>query len=62
MLREFVINNYELNFTIISSFFVNKNFNFKISFDHVKTTLDLYVKDISIFMRELLDYYYVKLV
>ena len=56
------MNNYELDFTIIFLFFVNKNFNLKMSFDYVKIILKLYVKDILIFIREFLDYYYVKLV
>ena len=56
------MNNYEFDFTSMSLFFVNKDFNLKMSFDHVKRILKPHVKDIFIFMREFLDYYHVKLV
>ena len=56
------MNNYELDSTIMSSFFVNKDFNLKMSFDYAKIILEPYVKDIFIFIREFLNYYYIKLI
>ena len=56
------MNNYEFNFINIFSFFVNKDFNLKISFDYVKTTLKPYIKNIFTFMKKFLNYYYVDLI
>ena len=56
------MNNYVLEATKMSPFFVNKGFNPRMSFKQAKINLNAYVEDILNFIKILLDHCYAELI